>query len=171
MTASPSSRPIHPINSFVLPFTNTSISVTSRRFASRAQIAARCGPIFGRCVTTAHAPACVVQSRDRGGQHDGGILALVGGIGVGKHLTDVAEGRRPQQRVGYRMTDGIPIGVTDAMHFRRDIDAAQAHRPALAETMRVVPDADAQRQRLAHAATVACASCASCAVAPPATSE
>ena len=76
-----------------------------------------------------------------------------------------AERRRAEQRVRNGMTDGIAVGVTGAMPVGRDVDAAQSHRSALAEPVRVVADTNAQRQRRAHAATVACA------CAPPLMSE
>mgnify|MGYP000094159383 CR=1 FL=1 len=83
----------------------------------------------------------------------------------GKPVADVAQRRRAEQRVRNGMTDGIAVGVTGAMPVGRDVDAAQSHRSALAEPVRVVADTNAQRQRRAHAATVACA------CAPPLMSE
>src|SRR2546425_1131927 len=47
MTAIPSARPIHPIPSFVFPFTEMASGATDRAPASRSRICVTWGPIFG----------------------------------------------------------------------------------------------------------------------------
>jgi len=79
--------------------------------------------------------------------HDGGVQTPVGGIGVGKHLADVAERRRPEQRVGDRMQQHVGIAMAKGLAIVGDGDAAD-HEPGTgAEPMGVVAESDAQHDR------------------------
>ena len=108
MHAMPSPRPIHPMPSFVFPFTLTSSTRDAeRRRESRShQLAMRRDlRTFGDDgdVDLLHAPAHVRDPHDRGVQHLDRVSAFVGRIAIGKHLADVARGRRAENRVGERV--------------------------------------------------------------------
>ena len=87
-----------------------------------------------------------------GAQHFGRVAAAVLGIGVGKHLPDVAQGGGPQQGVGHGVQERVGVAVADRLAVVRDVDAAQPQRPAGPETVRVVSesDADSDRGRFSH---------------------
>ncbi len=53
---------------------------------------------------------------------------------------EVAQGGRPEQRVGDRVEDDVAVGVTGKPGRAGDLDAAEAQRPARAERVAVVAD-------------------------------
>jgi hypothetical protein len=74
-------------------------------------------------------------------EHLDGIAAGVGGIGVGEHLTDIAERRRAEYRIGHGVCDGIAVGMTVEMDVTRNAHATKSQRTTRREAVRIVADA------------------------------
>src|SRR6266550_1838569 len=69
-----------------------------------------------------HLIDAVSNSRDssyRGLEHSDGIAVLIGWIGVWKHLADVTQTCRAEDRVGNRVANGISVRMTEQAEFRR----------------------------------------------------
>ena len=64
-------------------------------------------------VEVAHRVSRLLHDPDGVANEAGGVGALVAGVGVGKELADVLSAQRPQDRVGDRVVDRIPVGVAD----------------------------------------------------------
>ena len=132
MHATPSPRPIHPIPSFVLPFTLTDARVEAERGRERI---AHCLAIRRdarqlrdhRDVDVARPPSPIAQMRHREREHLDRVAASVRRIGVRKHRADVALARRAEQRIGDGVRDGVGIRVADERMVVRNADAAEAN--------------------------------------------
>ena len=83
----------------------------------------------------------------RRGKHLGRVAAAVLRIGVGKHLADVGQRGRAEQRVGHGMQQHVGIAVADQLQVTGHVDAAQPQRPARLAAMRVFADPDPQIAR------------------------
>jgi len=71
------------------------------------------------------------------------VATPVGRVGVGKPLADVAQGRRPEHRVGHRVQEHVGIAVADQLPVVGNVDPTQPERAAGLESMRVVSDSNA----------------------------
>ena len=94
-------------------------------------------------VDVADLPAVFLHPAQRRGQQDRRICAPKLRIGVGEMGTDVAERRRPQQRVGDGMQQDVRIRMAQQAMGVRYLDTAQdqfaagdqcVHVPAFADT-------------------------------------
>lgn len=90
-----------------------------------------------------HPPA--VNPMNRFGQKIDAVAATVLGIVVRKQTADVLFGDRTEQPISNRVHQHIGIAVPDRVDFRRDVDSANAKRAAVAESVRIVAQADAER--------------------------
>ena len=68
--------------------------------------------------------------------------AAVGGIGVGKHLSNVAQGGGPEQGVDHGVQQGVGVAVAHRLVIVGDVDAAKPQRAARLEAMSVVSESD-----------------------------
>ena len=62
-------------------------------------------------------------------------------VGVGKVLTDIAEPRRAEQRVGDGVREDVRVGVARETELVLDLDPSEDETTARGEAMRVVADA------------------------------
>ena len=80
------------------------------------------------------------------GEQDEGVGVLVGGIGVGEELADVARAQRAEDGVGEGMGEDVSVGVPEKARGMLDVDAAQDELASLDEAVHVMAMADTQHQ-------------------------
>lgn len=88
-------------------------------------------------------PAGGRQAIGRRPEHRRRIASLIGGVGVGKHLADVAEPSRAEEGVGDRVQEHVGVAVADGPAVVRDGDPAEHEAVTGAEPVRVVAKTDA----------------------------
>ena len=76
-------------------------------------------------------------------EHPGRIPPPIRRIGVGEELADIAERRRPEDRVGDCMEEDVGIAVAKGHPVVRDRNSAEHERRARPEAVRVMAEADA----------------------------
>src|SRR5687767_13682213 len=63
---------------------------------------------------------------------------------IGKMRADVAERERAQNRVRYRVSQSVGVGMPDRAEFRFDFYAAQIERSACFQAVNVISEADSE---------------------------
>ena len=147
-----SSRPMGPMPSPVFACRPTRSTSMPRMSASRWRMTLAMGQELGTlgeddAVDVDDLPAQRGHGVERGGEHFGRIAAAVVGIGVGKHLADVAQGGGAEQGVDHGVQQGVAVAVADRLPIVGNIDAAQPQRPARLQPMQVVSDSYPHRVR------------------------
>ena len=88
--------------------------------------------------------ASLAHQIGHGTQQHQGIGALVGRVGVGEKLADVAAANGAQQGIGNRMSQNIGIGVAKKPQGMGYFHAAQDQLAAFYQSMDVIAQADTQ---------------------------
>ena len=140
--AMPSPRPVKPRRSVVVAFTLTRSGSIPSKSASRAVMAGRWGPIFGRSqmrvtsTLTMRPPRVCHQIAGMGGE-ERGVRAAPPGIRGREVFADIAGGERPQDRVHQGVQSHVGVRMAGEGEFVGDVDAAEAHLAARAEAVHV----------------------------------
>ena len=115
--AMPSPRPAKPSRSVVVALTRDAADVEARDSATRARIASRWGPIFGRFaderrIEMDDRAASRAHPLRRMGEEDLRRRALPLRVGGREMRADVALGQRAIERVGERMQRDVGVGMS-----------------------------------------------------------
>jgi hypothetical protein len=87
------------------------------------------------------------RSTDGDLQHLERIASAIGGIAVGKELSDVAGADGTENGIRDGMGNRVTVGVTVEVAIEGDLDAAEFEWSTLCKAMRVVADANARSHK------------------------
>jgi len=74
--------------------------------------------------------------------------ALEAIIGIRKHFADISQPARAEQRIRYRMTENIAVGMSDQAFFVGNFNPAQNERGRWSEPMEIETDANSKFHRV-----------------------
>lgn len=121
------------------------VQVSRDHFTHRVNVRCHLGA-FGKDdgIEVAYFDARMMNAANRFGQKINAIAAAIGRVVVGEQTPDIFGRDRSQQRVGDRVQQHVGVAVPDRMHIRRHIDAADPQWTAVAQSVRVVTESDAE---------------------------
>ncbi len=136
----PSPRPTKPSFSVVVALILTQSVEIPKSAAIRicilCNVRRQLGSLSEDCqVTIAHGIAFAPDQCSNLTQQAATVRLMIGGVGIGKMLADVAQCQRTQQGVTQSMQGDITIGMSNQAVVMGDTDAPQGNVIAFAETM------------------------------------